>query len=123
MAVTGVANLAELISGQSTGQNLQSPSNTAAQAQNVTVSPVIEDTFTPSNQIPPVQPRTTAIQNVQVPAAPPTAAPPAPEPTPAQTTTSAAAVAAASTQVQVQSLNTVLLTLGLNNSDIQEIDR
>ena len=49
-------------------------------------------------------------------AAPAVAAPP-------QTTTNAVAPVPVNTQDQVQSLNTVLLGLGLSNSDIQDIDR
>ena len=151
MAVTGVVNLTELISNQPLAQSQDAPAAGPAAPAELTVAVApIGDSFTPSNQTNPTQTaqdagifqvsqyaltsataeslttQTIAPAALQNPApsanvfttaaAPSVAAPP-------QATANAVAPVPANAQDQVQSLNTVLLGLGLSNSDIQDIDR
>jgi hypothetical protein len=174
MGVTGVSNLAELISNQSPGQGQSSPGGALpSQRQGASATGPAQDSFTPSSQnnsapvtaqdaglfqasqfalgaataellttqtaapqtpheIAPaqavrtgtadvaiVQTASTLAQNVQTLAAPAAPATAAATPIPAAAPVATTAIA----PVELQSMNAELLGLGLNNSDIQVIDR
>lgn len=122
MAVTGVSNLTELISNQSLGQRHASVAGAQlVQAQNNQAAVLVQDTFTPSSQS--VSNQATAqdagifqVSQIALPAA--TVAPAVPP-----ATANANTVPLENTQIELQTLNGVLLGLGLTYSNIQQIDR
>lgn len=149
MSVTGISGLAALVANQVSSQlpaSGQSPPQAAAQSgptQAPPASALPVDTFTPSSQ------NSSAVVTAQDAglfqlshatlsfavsnalsgqAALPEAAPPqqevqAPVAAPPQSTANATASAVIGNQAELQSLNTVLLGLGLSNDAIQNIDQ
>lgn len=165
MAVTGVLNLTELISNQLLSDNQNAlPVTQSGAPQNANIAPLIQDSFTPSNQnivttaqdaglfqlsqltassaaggvlsgqgatpqvaqdIAAVLATQTTNNNAVTPQVQPATTPEPQTPAPAQTAAPPQATTNASvlvSQAELQSLNGVLLGLGLSTTDIDYID-